>query len=237
MGIRTLTLIFAVIAALSISTASNANPIIIEVLDGSTNPDTLGGFELTEFDQVAIPDRADGCGNYYDGVYSTASPISGEVEFETQSGDPLCMSVQDPWWWGHDHGNVFTTDVSWIELVMPENTRAFSFWVGAKWSGHGWTEADDGNGYTTRTYFGGNTGIAFGDGQTPGFGAYTTGSCSTISRIIIEPFEWGTGNFAINQDPCVSVPEPGTLGLLGLGLLGLALSRRRLSRANIVSNQ
>ena len=29
------------------------------------------------------------------------------------------------------------------------------------------------------------------------------------------------------DEPTLSVPEPGTLGLLGLGLIGLAMSRRR----------
>jgi hypothetical protein len=30
---------------------------------------------------------------------------------------------------------------------------------------------------------------------------------------------WGVGNFAVNQDPCVIVPEPGTLALLVIGLV------------------
>jgi hypothetical protein len=213
----------SIVAALMLSFAANADPIVIEVLEGGSTPATLGGFVMTEFDEPAL--QASGCGSYSDGVYSTDSPILGQVDFEAQDGSPLCMSVQDPDWWEYDHGNVFTTGVSWVELIMPENTRAFSFWVGASFTGRGWIEASDGDS-ATRQYFGGNTGITLGALNSPGFGAYTTGSCSTITKIVVEPSEWGTGNFGINQDPCTTVPEPGTLGLLGLGLLGLALMRR-----------
>jgi hypothetical protein len=217
----------AIAAVLALPTAALATPIVIVELDGSTSPDILGGYTMTQFDQTAIPNP--GCGNYNDGVYSVASPIDGQVDFETQGGDPLCMSVQDSdglSWWTGDHGNVFTTDVPWVELIMPTNTRAFSLFVGANMTGRGWIEGIDEYDNTTRTYFGGNTGIAFGAGQTPGFGVYTPGSCTTITRIIIEPFEWGTGNFAINQDPCTTVPEPSSIWLFAIGLLGLGLSRR-----------
>lgn len=215
------------LAVITLPISAVADSIVIEVLpDGGGTPEILGGFEMTAFEDPMDPDA--GCGPGGDGVYSTDSPIDGEVAFESQSGAPLCMVVQDPEWWEWDHGNVFTTSVNWVELVMPEQTRAFSLFVGANLTGRGWIEAIDASGSTTLTKFGGNTGITLGWGHTPGFGVYTAGSCSAITRIIVEPFEWGTGEFAINQDPCsTSVPEPGTLSLLGLGLLGLAFVRRR----------
>ena len=224
MGVQQIIRTFVMLVACALPLSAHADQIVIEVLDGSDTPDSLGGFDLTQFDEPTIPNP--GCGPYSDGVTSTASPIEGTVDFEAQDGSPLCMSVQDPDWWQWDHGNVFTTDVPWVELVMPTNTRAFTLWVGANMTGRGWIEALDEFGHTTRTYFGGNTGIALGDKQTPGFGVYTTGSCSSISRIVVEPFEWGTGNFAINQDPCTTVPEPGSLWLFGIGLLGFWLAHR-----------
>ena len=219
-NVTCLTLLLLVFAA-----TAGATPIIV-TFDDETAPDPLGGYVMTEFDTPLIP--ADGCGNWNDGVYSTASPISGDVQFMAQGGTtPLCMSVQDPDWWEWDHGNVFTTDVPWVELIMPADTRAFSFWVGSNMTGRGWVEAIVGGGSTTRTYFGGNTGIDLGPGSTPGFGAYSPDSCGAITKIIIEPFEWGTGNFAINQDPCVALPEPSSFWLLGLGLLAMVVVRQR----------
>lgn len=232
MGIQKIIRTIVLVIACALPMVAHAGYIAIDSLDGGDTPDSIGGFDLTQFDEPAIPNP--GCGPYSDGVTATASPKGGVVKFEKKDGAaPLCMSVQDPDWWQWDHGNVFTTHVPWVELVMPVNTRAFTLWVGANVTGRGWIEGIDQFGHTNRTYFGGNTGISFGAGQTPGFGVYTTRSCSTITRIVVEPFEWGTGNFAINQDPCTAVPEPGSLWLFGIGFLGLGLAhrfRRRLAR-------
>ncbi len=224
-----------VLSTFFIPFAAVANPMVIVIDEGEnggygTGDNMLGGYTMQLFDEPLAP--LDGCaatGSTEFGVTSTPSPIAGQVDFTDYDGNPLCMSVQAPNWWQWDHhGNVFTTKENWVELLLPVDTRAFWFYVGAT-SGRGWVEGQDQFGNTSRLNFGGRSDIDFGWDQTPGFGVYTTNSCSSISRVVIEPWEWGTGYFAINQDPCTQVPEPGSLWLFGLGLLGLGVahSRRR----------
>ena len=65
--------------------------------------------------------------------------------------------------------------------------------------------------------------------RTPGFGVHTSDACSSITKIIVEPYDWGIGEFAINQgqdSSCVTVPEPAPIGLFGIGLLAMALTRK-----------
>jgi len=225
----------AVVIAFILPLSALADPIVVVIDQGENNgtgpaDGTLGGYEMTLFDQPAAPTSGcAGTGHTEFGVTSTLSPIDGQVDFVGQDGTtPLCMSVSNnPDWWQWDHGNVFTTTVNWVELIMPANTRAFSLYVGAV-SGRGWIEGENANGDTTMMRFGGDSGVDFGWNNTPGFGVYSADSCSSISRIVIEPWEWGTGHFAINQDPCtssVSVPEPSPIALLALGLLGIAFAR------------
>lgn len=198
------------------SASALADPIV-EVYGGGAAADPLGGYDMTEF---TAPADSEGT------VTSVASPIEGEVQFMRQGGvTPLPMSIEDPSWWEWDHGNVFTTDVHWVELIMPVNTRAFSFFVGASFNGVGWIEAFDSSGESTWQSFN------VSPDNTPGFGVYTPDSCSAITRIIVEPQDWGIGNFAINQDPCAQVPAPAPIALIGAGLLGLAVSRRFLRPA------
>jgi hypothetical protein len=208
---------------------ANATPINIDLLpnDGST-PTTLGGYTMTPFAQEPIP--SGGCDAWgdgsSDGVTQTGNSTTGIVQFvASDHATPLCMSVQNnPDWWQWDHGNVFTTHVNWVELILPADTRAFSLHVGAV-SGRGWIDGIDHNGNSVRHRFGGSSGVPFGWDKTPGFGVHVGDSCGSISRIVIEPWEWGTGNFAINRGACTQVPEPAPIALLGLGLLGIAFTR------------
>jgi len=225
--------------ALAIPFAASADPIIV-VMSGGTGMNPMGGYAMTDFAPVAGFPEGGGCTvqrydssthTYYDsntGATSAPSPIAGVVQFVDYSQNPLCMDVQNPDWWQYDHGNVYTTGVNWVELIMPDDTRAFSFYVGGNFTGSGWVEGIDAAGNTVFQDFGYGSDpyIGFGNGTTPGFGVYAENSCMEITRIIIEPFQWGTGNFAINQDSCNQVPEPAPLALLAIGLLGLGLTRK-----------
>ncbi len=67
-----------------------------------------------------------------------------------------------------------------------------------------------------------------------GIRMYSIDACSSITKIIVEPYDWGIGDFAINQgqnNSCVAVPEPAPIGLFGIGLLAMALSRKYMGPA------
>jgi hypothetical protein len=77
--------------------------------------------------------------------------------------------------------------------------------------------------------------IAYDTGRNLGAGLFrlnTNGAVLTQAQAYLDAANWpGSGNLGVilrvgNQDLIVQVPEPATLGLLGLGLLGLGALRR-----------
>jgi len=217
-------------AALFISSTASAGLILEQYSSNSQTPSTIGNYAMTDFDVVNDTLTGD--------TSTVNSPLNGFLTFTDQNSAVLDMTrgqANSTDWWVNGEGSdydIFTTNVNWVTILLPANTRAFSFNVGANLSANGWIKATEtnGSGIDTRYYFG------LGPNNTPGFGIYAdndAGQCSALTSVTIDPLEWGVGNFSINNDPCtVSVPEPSSGILLGLGLAGLLLSRRATRQTN-----
>lgn len=196
--------------------------LIVESLGFAATPENLGGWELTDIGETG----PNGLTNSI-----TSGAFSGEILFEDYYGDALDMmrvrSGDVSHWWNNyetQDYDVFATHEAWVEMVLPENTRAISFNVGSSFYGWGWLLGISDNDFTDIVSF------DLSPESTPGFGLYadnSNGGCDSISSVVIDPILWGVGNISIAQsDQCVAdVPEPGVFTLLGLGILGLGYAR------------
>jgi len=219
--------LFAV-TSLGLSSQASASLILDSYASGTATPTTIGGYAMTDF---AVTNGMGGS------TTNVISPISGSLNFLDQNNSPLGMSrrlADDVNWWNNGEASdydIYTTSNYLITILLPENTRAFSFSVGANLgstNNNAWLTATEssGLGIDNQYWFNVNR------DNTPGFGIYAdnnNGGCSAITSVTIDPEYWGVGNFSINQDRCAttSVPEPSSVALLALGLLGFSLFRRK----------
>lgn len=210
---------------LLLSLVSNTQATVIQQFgSGSVAPTTLGGYDMTVFDVTG------GTGS----ETSIPTPLGGSVSFLDKDGFTASLDrglANSTSWWnnsGTDY-DIFTTSLHVVTLVLPTNTQAFYFNVGANIGNGTWNNAwlnakDSSNNVTSKKWF------RVDQNKTPGFGVYneTTDCSSSIKSVTIDPLLWGFGNFSISQGSCgVSVPESNSLYLLLFGLLGLLVTARR----------
>lgn len=187
---------------------------------------SLGGYDMTVFD--IENDTLSGS------TTSIPSPLGGSLTFLDRYNGlaPLDRGLANSTSWWNNTGtdyDIFTTSLHVVTIVLPENTQAFYFNVGANIgngsSNNAWLNAkDSSNSVTSKKWF------RVDENKTPGFGVYNeSNDCSSsIKSVTIDPLLWGFGNFSISQGNCgTSVPESNSLYLLLFGLLGLLFTARR----------
>ncbi len=205
---------------LLMSATTLADPIVIQTYpDGTDIPQTLGTYATTPYN---IP-----------GPNCDATAADCPTSFTTSTGNTIDfdqeVSVISPNWVRDPYtgATIFGVHSNKIVLTPHKPLGAISFVISSKWHNAGaWVAADwvnsSGSG-SLRNPSSGYFPVHQGTRRGVGVGIYARpGTC--LTGVTIEPPKWGFGS--IRTADCVtSVPEPGSLSLLGLGLLSLGFAQ------------
>lgn len=195
----------AMLAALMVPAAARSTPVYVD-LGTAVPPAALGPYSMLPFDtvpQAALPD-------YTDTSTIPGSPVPGDLRIIDSGGIVNKRAVPASWpSWSHGYtGPVFFRGDTFVNILLPPNTKAFYFYAQPKDQSSPITlyaGSDDGSCHTST--FGTIVGpVTVGNSDAVGFGFYETGEGLYLRRISVYGVASSANGFAIGEFGIAALP-------------------------------